>query len=212
MAVRISPSAGVSADGRARRGERSRDAIVRALHALIGEGVAQPTAQQVAERAAVGLRSVFRHFDDMDSLWAEVSARVQAAAEPLLREPPAEGTLEERALEVVAYRSAFFEAISPYKRAGDLARRRSVYLQRQHNRVVRELRQRLLQALPELARAPEGVTEALDLVLSFEAWDRLRVDQKLSRERASAVVRTAVLALIARLPRARVTRAKRHKR
>jgi AcrR family transcriptional regulator len=212
VAVRISPSDGVSADGRARRGERSRDAIVRALHALIGEGDAQPTAQQVAERAAVGLRSVFRHFDDMDSLWAEVSARVQAAAEPLLREPPGEGTLEERALEVVEHRSAFFEAISPYKRAGDLARRRSVYLQRQHTRVVRELRQRLLRALPELARAPEGVTEALDLVLSFEAWDRLRIDQKLSRERASEAVRTAVLALVARLPRGGVTRAKGRKR
>jgi AcrR family transcriptional regulator len=212
MAVRISPSAGVAADGRARRGERSRDAIVRALHALVGEGVAQPTAQQVAERARVGLRSVFRHFDDMDSLWAEVSARVQAAAEPLLREPPEAGTLEERVRELVQHRSAFFEAIAPYKRAGNLARRRSVYLQRQHTRVVRELRERLLRALPELERAPAGVIEALDLVLSFDAWDRLRVDQKLSRERATEAVETAAVALLARPPRGPVTRAKGRKR
>ena len=212
MAVRITTGRAGSVDGRARRGERSRDAIVHALYALIGEGVAQPTAQQVAERAAVGLRSVFRHFDDMDSLWSEVSARVQAAALPLLREPPAAGALAERAVEVVAHRAAFFEAILPYKRAGNLARRRSVYLQRQHTRLVRELRERLLRALPELARAPEGVTEALDLVLSFDAWDRLRGDQRLSRERATEAVETAALALVARLPRAAVTRTRGRKR
>ena len=48
-----------SSDGRLRRGERSREAIVAALFELVGEGVLQPTAQQVAERAGVGIRSVF---------------------------------------------------------------------------------------------------------------------------------------------------------
>jgi AcrR family transcriptional regulator len=188
-------------DGRARRAERSRDAIVRALFELIGEGEAQPTAQQVAERAEVGLRSVFRHFADMDTLYAELDARVQEEARPLLRDPPSEGSVAERALVIVAQRSQFYEGIAHYKRAGDLGRRRSVFLQRQHARLVRILRDRLLRALPELARAPESVVEALDVVLSFEAWDRLRTDQKLSRERATAAIETAVLALVARLPR-----------
>ncbi|MFI5316617.1 MAG: TetR/AcrR family transcriptional regulator [Myxococcota bacterium] len=205
-AERLEGAGGVSADGRARRRERSRDAIVNALHALIGEGVVQPTAQQVAERASVGLRSVFRHFADMDSLYAEVGARVQDAALPLLRDPPSSGSVEARALEMVEHRSAFFEEIAHYKRAGNLARRRSVYLQRQHSRLVRDLRERLLRGLPELARAPEILTESLDLVLSFDAWDRLRVDQKLSRERATAALRGAVRALLAELPRSSAAR------
>ena len=188
-------------DGRARRAERSRDAIVRALFELIGEGNPQPTAQQVAERAEVGLRSVFRHFADMETLYAELGARVNAEAQPLMRDPPTKGSAAERALVIVAQRSEFYEVIAHYKRAGDLGRRRSVFLQRQHVRLVRELRERLLRALPELARAPESVVEALDVVLSFEAWDRLRTDQKLSRERATAAIETAVLALVARLPR-----------
>lgn len=198
-------------DGRARRAERSRDAIVRALFELIGEGEAQPTAQQVAERAAVGLRSVFRHFADMDTLYAEVDQRVQDEARALVREPPHEGSVAERVLVLVAHRAAFYEAVAPYKRAGDLGRRRSPFLQRRHARMVRELRERRVSALPELARAPESVAEALDLVLSFEAWDRLRTDQKLSRERAKAALETAALALVASLPRAAQREGRRRK-
>ena len=56
-------------DGRLLRSERSRHLIVEAMIELIDEGVLTPTAQQVAKRANVGIRSVFRHFDDMDSIF-----------------------------------------------------------------------------------------------------------------------------------------------
>jgi|SRR6516165_6485477 AcrR family transcriptional regulator len=186
-------------DGRARRAERSREAIVRALHALIGEGVVQPTAQQVAERARVGLRSVFRHFADMDSVYAELGARIQASARGLIADAPTSGSVASRLRRVVEQRSAFFEAIAPYMRAADVARRRSPFLRRQHLRQVRELRERLWTALPELERAPSHVGEALELLLSFDAWDRLRSDQKLARERAAGVVEAAAQALAAPL-------------
>jgi AcrR family transcriptional regulator len=202
MTLRISRAL----DGRARRRERSRDAIVRALHALIGEDNAQPTAQQVAERAKVGLRSVFRHFDDMDSLYAEVGAQIQAEARPLIAGAPTEGSVEERLRRIVSQRGAFFEHVAPYVRAGALGRRRSPFLQRQHVRLVRELRERLLVALPELGRAPANLLESLDLALSFDSWDRLRGDQKLSRERAAAVLETTALALAATLSKRRKKR------
>jgi len=66
---------------------------------------------------------------------------------------------------------------------------------------VRALRTDLLRWLPELRRAPVDLVEALDLALSFEAWDRLRTDQRLGRDRARAVLRRAVLALVADLVR-----------
>jgi AcrR family transcriptional regulator len=203
MPVRIAARESESSDGRERRSQRSRHAIVTALFELIGAGDPQPTAQRVAERAGVGLRSVFRHFADVESLYAELNEHVQAAALPLLRDPPDSGTLEQRALELVKHRSAFFEAISPYKRAGDVARHRSVFLQRQQARVVRELRERLLRALPELGRAPEPLVEALDAALSFEIWDRLRREQKLSRERAAEAMKVVALSLLAAVTRAR---------
>ncbi|MEO8374286.1 MAG: hypothetical protein ABI471_03615, partial [Sphingomonas bacterium] len=55
-----------STDGRRRRSETSRDKIVEAMLAIVAEGQITPSAEQVALRAEVGLRSVFRHFKDME--------------------------------------------------------------------------------------------------------------------------------------------------
>ena len=48
---------------------------------------------------------------------------------------------------------------------------------------------------PELARDPVRF-EALDLALSFEAWQRLRRDQGLGVARAEDVVRAMIRALL----------------
>ncbi len=52
-------------DGRRRRSERSREAIVQSILDLVGEQVLEPTAQQIAGRAGVDITTVFRHFSDM---------------------------------------------------------------------------------------------------------------------------------------------------
>jgi AcrR family transcriptional regulator len=187
----------LSSDGRLRRGERSREAIVAALFELVGEGVLQPTAQQVAERAGVGIRSVFRHFDDMDSLFATMDARLRADALPILREAP-EGSLRERARALVQRRARLFERVAPYKRSANVQRWRSDFLRARHTHLVRELRADLLRSLPELAEGPAETLDAIDLITSFEAWDRLRADQRLSRERAEATLERALLALLPR--------------
>jgi AcrR family transcriptional regulator len=184
-------------DGRARRSQRSRAAIVDAVHALVGEGVVQPTAQQVAERAGVGLRSVFRHFSDMESLLAEVDQRVRAQALPLLEAEPPRGGRAERARALVAGRVRLFEQIAPYKRSGSVHRWRSAFIARNHAQLARALRADLLRALPELRDAPPDVVEALDAALSFETWDRMRTDQRLGRERAAAALERMVFALLA---------------
>lgn len=186
-----------SSDGRQRRSERSREAIVQALIDLVGEGILQPTAQQVAEAGGVGIRSVFRHFADMDSLFAEMDARLQAEALPLLRGDPPDAIVEKRARALVLRRVAFFEKIAPFKRAGTIQRWRSEFLRGQHGVLVRALRADLLRWLPELRRAPADLVEAFDLALSFEAWDRLRTDQRLGRDRARDALLRFVSALLA---------------
>jgi len=195
--IRSAAGGEASADGRQRRSERSREAIVQALLELVGEGVLQPTAQQVAGTAGVGIRSVFRHFADMDSLFAEMDAQLQAEALPLLRGDPPEADAEKRARALVLRRIAFFEKIAPFKRAGTVQRWRSEFLRGQHFVLVRALRADLLRWLPELRRAPADLVEALDLALSFEAWDRLRTDQRLGRGRARDALLRTVLALLA---------------
>ncbi len=190
-----------ASDGRVRRGERSGQAIVEALVGLVCDGILEPTAQQVAARAGVGIRTVFRRFSDMESLLAEMGARVEAEALPLLVGGRPNGDLTERARALGGQRVAFFERIAPYKRAGNLKRWRSPVVRDRHARLVRALRADLRRWLPELRRAPAGVADALDLATSFEAWDRLRTEQRLPRERAQAAVERMVLCLVAELAR-----------
>ena len=185
-----------ASDGRVRRSQRSGHAIIEAMMALVGEGIIAPTAQQVAARARVGIRTVFRRFSDMESLFAEMDGRLQAEVLPLLLGGRPEGRTEERAYALVRQRVALFERIAPFKRSGNLKRQRSPFLQDRHALMVRGLRADLRRWLPELRESPADLVDALDLALSFEAWDRLRVEQRLSRVRAQAAVERIVLALV----------------
>ena len=51
------------------------------------------------------------------------------------------------------------------------------------------------QPMPPGSSPPAELTDALELAASFEAWDRLRSDQRLSRRRALAAMERAVTAL-----------------
>jgi AcrR family transcriptional regulator len=188
-----------ASDGRVRRSQRSGHAIVEALMELVGEGILEPTAQQVAARAKVGIRTVFRRFSDMERLFAEMDARLQAEAVPLLLRGRPHGTRAQRARALAQQRAAFFERIAPYKRSGNLKRWRSPFLRDRHALLVRGLRADLRRWLPELRRAPAAIIDALDLTTSFEAWDRLRSEQSLSSARAQAAVERTVLALVKEL-------------
>ncbi|HVN85266.1 MAG TPA: TetR/AcrR family transcriptional regulator [Candidatus Binatia bacterium] len=187
---------GAASDGRVRRSQRSGNAIVDALMELVGEGMIEPTAQQVAQRAKVGIRTVFRRFADMERLFAEMDARLQAEAVPLLIGGRPAGTLAQRARALVQQRVAFFERIAPYKRSGNLKRWRSSFLRERHALLVRTLRTELLRWLPELRRVPAATVDALELATSFEAWDRLRSEQRLSSQRAQTAVERTVMALV----------------
>jgi AcrR family transcriptional regulator len=76
------------ADGRRERSRSSRSKIVAALLDLVGKGDVSPSAARVAEVAGVGLRSVFRHFEDMDALYREMGEVIEARVLPILLQPP----------------------------------------------------------------------------------------------------------------------------
>ncbi len=183
-------------DGRVERSRRNRQAIVEALLELIAEGELLPTGEQVASRAGVGLRTVFRHFEDMDSLHAEIHTRVRRLVRPLLEDPAAEGGLEERVRALVQQRANAFERMTPFMRSGEIQRWRSSFLQQTHAETVRELRANLRHALTEIESLPAPMQQAVELVTSYEAWSRLRSEQGLGRERAAETVRVALLALL----------------
>ena len=84
---------------------------------LVGAGRLEPTAQQVAERAEVGVRTVFRHFSDMETLYATMNERLTDRIAHLFAERAPEGPLSERIRGVASRRARIYVEIEPYRRA-----------------------------------------------------------------------------------------------
>ena len=183
-------------DGRRRRGRDNRDRIVAAMMALVRAGEVRPSAEQVAARADVGLRTVFRHFEDMDALYSEISRAMEAEVRALVDRPFEAADWRGRLIEEVERRARMFEAIRPFRRAAVAVQHRSKFLKPDYARAVAELRERLTRILPPAFRDDPARLEALDLVMSFEAWDRLRDAQALSPDRAKAVIEAAVASIL----------------
>lgn len=185
---------GPAADGRRRRSQDSRARIVAAMLDLIHGGMMNPGAEQVAARAGVGLRTVFRHFKDMDSLYSEMSHLIEDEIRAIVSPPLHSNDWKERVVELIHRRAAVFERIAPYKRASDVQRHRSPFLESSHARLVFALREILKGELP--AQTDPLRVEALDLLMSFEAWSRLRRDQNLDGQRTVEVIEAAVRKLL----------------
>jgi len=179
-------------DGRRRRGLDSRTRIVAAMLDIIREGEMSPSAEQVATRADVGLRTVFRHFADMDSLYSEMTGVIEAQLMALAGRPFLGADWKARVVEMVERRAEAFEKIAPFKHASEAIRHRSRFIQADSDRLVVILRQILELQLPQALIDDPLKVEALDLLLSFEAWSRLHREQGLSSEQIIAVLRGAV--------------------
>ena len=182
------PKKPVKADGRRQRSEASRERIVDAMLELVGEGMVTPSADAVAERAGVGLRTVFRHFENMEGLYREINASMTAEVQPMFARPFENHRWPAVLAELIDRRSRLFERILPYKIAADVHRFHSPFLSRQVEAIARAQRSALLHLVPAALRSDSMFVESLDLILSFETWRRLRKDQKLSQPRARQVL------------------------
>jgi AcrR family transcriptional regulator len=179
-------------DGRRRRTQESRARIVAAMLELVEAGDISPSAEEVANRAKVGLRSVFRHFKDMDSLYAEMSAIIRVELESVAMAPFEAKDWRGRVIELVSRRGRAWERVAPFRRASDVHRMGSAAAQADRdylNQASREILRRLLPA--EIADDPLRF-EALELLTSYEAWARLRDDQDLDVAATRATLEAAI--------------------
>ena len=186
-----------SSDGRRQRSERSRTQIVDALFALIREGDMNPSAARVAERAAVGQRTVFRLFEDMDSLFGEMAEQIQAEIMPIVLAPYTATDWKDRLGEMVRRRADVYERIFPVRVSANLRRFQSRFLMDEYRRNLNLERESLKAVLPADRASDKQLVAALDVVTGFQAWRRLRQDQGLSAQEAQAVMQYMVDGLIA---------------
>jgi AcrR family transcriptional regulator len=183
-------------DGRIVRRHNNRRRIVAAMLELVRAGAISPGAEEVAVRAGVGLRTVFRHFDDMDSLYREMAEAMRIELQPIVAAPLSSRDWKGRLDEMVDRRSWLFERAMPFKNAADVHRHRSVFLRKDYETMRSAERAALEAALPPALRNETGFFEALDQALSFSTWQHLRRDQKLTQEQARQTVEFAVRALV----------------
>ncbi len=191
--------AGASPDGRRRRSALTRKRIVTALTALVSEGVITPTAEMVSLRADVGLRTVFRHFDDMETLYREMNTEFDAILAAAMRAPLPATSWQDRLQESISLRAALFERLAPYYVGTQVHRHESPFLNDQLVRAAVLHRDQVRRLLPPALADDAPRFEALLLVLSIDAWLRLRREQGLDVAAATAVVQKLVSALVGTL-------------
>ena len=184
-------------DGRKLRSEDSKRRIVSAMLELVREGRMAPTAEEVANRAEVGLRTVFRRFKDMESLYAEMSVAINEKVSSIIDGSTDAHNWQENLKQMVNRRLRVYEVIMPYRVAAEALKFQSTVLLSRHMDIVREERRRLVDLLPKGLLNDRPLIEGLEAALSFDMWSQLRNDQRLSAQEAGAVVLRIVESLIA---------------
>jgi AcrR family transcriptional regulator len=192
-----------STDGRRRRSHASREAIVGALVAMYADGHADPSAAEIAERAGVSERSLFRHFDDIDDLchtafevqWSRLAERTSVSIADT-------APIHERVEHVVSRRVMLFVDMLNVMRITRMYAVRNTTVAahvRTSRKELRRQHERLF--APELsAMAPssaQAAKTAIDALLSFEHVEQLRLDQGMSPARIEANLTSAVLHVLA---------------
>lgn len=183
-------------DGRAERSRRSRERLIEALIELVEAGHLAPTGQEVADRAGMNLRTVFRHFEDMEALYAAIHERLAPSLHDELYEPPPEGSLAERRGAFVRRRMRIYERIAPFQRSEALQRWNSPQLAGLHAEFVTRMRADLRACLPEVASLEPPLRHAVEALTAFESWQRLREEQGLGPRQAAEAVRAALERLL----------------
>ena len=175
-------------DGRRERSRSSRAKIVAALLKLVAEGEISPSAARVAETAGVGLRSVFRHFDDMDALYREMSDEMEAKILPMLKKPYESDDWRSQLLELADRSAKVFDMMMPYRISANIKRFQSEYLMEDYKRILKLENDQVGRILPPAVKADRVRAKAIMLTVSFNSWRRLRYDEGMSAKASKAVI------------------------
>jgi len=193
----------VAGGGRSDRQLRSRSAICDACLDLVREGVLQPSADQIAERAGLSRRPIFYHFKDLAELYDAVVAAGMERYAPAAEIPRALPVVV-RVARFAEARATFFEATAPFARAlaaqtlVGAARDQAWRVSKQALGAQRDELRRLFAKDVEPLPGPERseLLDAMAAAASPTSWDYLRNGRSLSPTRARAVMTRTLGALL----------------
>ena len=170
--------------------------MIDALVELIQEGDLEPGAKQIAERAGVSHRSIFRYFDDTTDL-AETAARREFAAAAQLAGVPdaAKRAMAARIGALVDSRLVSYRKVENATRVARHHAARYPRINDEMTTLAIVLRAELLDYFgPELTDADRptqtAIADAMMTLTSFDAWDlarRVYRDEQIRRSRSTAL-------------------------
>lgn len=189
-------------DGRTARRDRGRTAVLEAALELFEEENLEPTPEQIALRAGVSTRSVYRYFEDRDDLVRAIIAHKQLKVLPLFHiESIGNGELADRLSRFVDSRLKVYDAIGATARAmaiksssdpvigEQIAFRKSIFRQQIETNFANELDQ-----MPSQQRT--NSLNAIDALTQVESLDRFRVDLHLTIDETRNVLIASIQALL----------------
>ena len=168
-------------DGRRLRSLISQNIIVDAMMTLIQRGILEPTAQEVADEAGIGIRTVFRQIQDKENLFSKMDEKVRATLqETLKRATNPRGNLEERIEGLIELEAEIFESNLQFLRATLANKWKYNTLQKNYERNQRNIKSLLYTWIPELKNLSESQQTLLTSVNSAGYWIELRENLVLS--------------------------------
>jgi len=189
-------------DGRRLRRAVNREAVVDALLDLYQEGNLRPGTDEIAERAGISPRSLFRYFEDADDLAGEAITRQTARALPLVHvDVDAAAPFEDRVRALVDQRFRLFDAVG---QAAQVSRLRAPFQPRvaatlaESRRFLRSQLRTLfageLEALGDVLA--ERALASADVLAGFESYQLLTTDQGFTATEAKTVIGQALSDLL----------------
>jgi AcrR family transcriptional regulator len=183
-------------DGRHERRQSNRAAVVQAVLDLYADGRYDCSAADVAERAGLSPRSLFRYFEDTEDLARAAIEHQQAIARPLLRlDVGPDDDLATRIAGLVEARTRMWLAVAPAARAARMRAPVSPVVSAELHRVRSLLRRQVAELFAVDADA--ATVAAVDVLVSFESLELLLHEHRFSRVKAKAVLVRSLHALLA---------------
>lgn len=162
------------ADGRFARSQKTKDAIVKALLKLLKD-TPFPTAEQVAKESKIGLRTVYRQFKDMESIYLSLHEECLYSLKQMFKsEINHEKSFEERINLAISERLAIYSEYETLFIATISNSARLPTLANQVTESYQIMRERFIKIVPEIKNLSTIKSDLLFTRILFPSWFSLR--------------------------------------
>ena len=161
-------------DGRFARSQKTKDAIVKALLKLL-RNTPFPTAEQVAKESKIGLRTVYRQFNDMESIYLSLHEEcMHSLGQMFDSDVDLDKSFKERVNFAISERLSIYEEYETLFIATISNSARLPSLVNQVAESYQIMRERFIEIVPEIKNLSTIKSDLLFTRITFPPWFSLR--------------------------------------